>query len=44
MRGRPALQVLAAAAEGLAGELVEEDAPFGVQYLLARWSPTRGEG
>lgn len=44
MRGRPPLQVLAAAAEGLAGELVEEDAPFGVQYLLTRWGPARGEG
>ena len=44
MRGRPALQVLAAAAEGLAGELVEEDAPFGVQYLLTRWGPARGRG
>ena len=38
MRGRPALQVLAAAAPGLAGELVGEETPFGVQYLLARWS------
>ncbi|WP_338750042.1 hypothetical protein [Janibacter alittae] len=38
MRGRPALQVLAAAAEGLAGELIADEAPFGVQYLLARWS------
>lgn len=37
MRGRPALQVLAAATEGLAGELVADEAPFGVQYLLARW-------
>lgn len=37
MRGRPALQVLAAAAPDLHGELVAEAAPFGVQYLLARW-------
>lgn len=37
MRGRPALQVLAAAAPGLRGDLVSEEAPFGVQYLLARW-------
>ena len=37
MRGRPALQVLAAAAPDLAGELVAEESPFGVQYLLARW-------
>ncbi|UUZ45166.2 hypothetical protein LP422_02445 [Janibacter limosus] len=37
MRGRPALQVLAAAAPGLLGEVVAEEAPFGVQYLLARW-------
>ena len=38
MQGRPALQVLAAAAAGLAGELVGDEAPFGVQYLLARWA------
>lgn len=38
MRGRPALQVLAAAAGGLAGEVLADEAPFGVQYLLARWS------
>lgn len=38
MRGRPALQVLAAATDGLAGELVADEAPFGVQYLLARWA------
>ena len=38
MRGRVALQVLAAATDGLAGELVAEEAPFGVQYLLARWA------
>lgn len=37
MRGRPALQVLAAAAPDLAGELLAEESPFGVQYLLARW-------
>lgn len=37
MRGRPALQVLAAAAPDLAGERVAEETPFGVQYLLARW-------
>ena len=37
MRGRPALQVLAAAARGLLGVVVAEDAPFGVHYLLARW-------
>lgn len=37
MRGRAALQVLAAAAPGLVGELVAEESPFGVQYLLARW-------
>ena len=33
-----ALQVLAAATDGLAGELVAEESPFGVQYLLARWA------
>ncbi|WP_068326797.1 hypothetical protein [Janibacter terrae] len=38
MRGRAALQVLAAAAPGLRGELVADEAPFGVQYLLARWT------
>ena len=38
MRGRAALQVLAAATDGLAGELVAEESPFGVQYLLARWA------
>lgn len=38
MRGRPALQVLATAAPGLTGELVGQESPFGVQYLLARWS------
>lgn len=37
MRGRPALQVLAAAAPGLRGEVLADEAPFGVQYLLARW-------
>ena len=37
MRGRPALQVLAAAGAGLAGEVLTDEAPFGVQYLLARW-------
>lgn len=37
MRGRPALQVLAAAGGGLAGEVLADEAPFGVQYLLARW-------
>lgn len=39
MRGRPALQVLAGAfadAEGH-GEVLAEESPFGVQYLLARW-------
>lgn len=40
MRGRPALQVMAGVfGDGTpAGELVAEEAPFGVQYLLARWS------
>lgn len=38
MRGRPALQVLAGAGVGLRGEVLTEEAPFGVQYLLARWS------
>lgn len=38
MRGRPALQVLAAAADGLVGEVLADEAPFGVQYLLARWA------
>ena len=38
MRGRAALQVLAAATDGLAGELVAEESPVGVQYLLARWA------
>lgn len=38
MRGRPALQVLAAAASGMQGDLVAEESPFGVQYLLARWT------
>ena len=37
MRGRPALQVLAAAGDGLRGEVLADEAPFGVQYLLARW-------
>ena len=44
MRGRPALQVLAGAAAGvtpkseLRGHLIADEAPFGVQYLIARWS------
>lgn len=38
MRGRPALQVLAAAAPHLRGEVIVDEAPFGVQYLLARWT------
>ncbi|WP_435202215.1 hypothetical protein [Janibacter sp. GS2] len=37
MRGRPALQVLAAAGAGMAGEVLADEAPYGVQYLLARW-------
>lgn len=37
MRGRPALQVLASAGGGLRGEVLADEAPFGVQYLLARW-------
>lgn len=39
MRGRPALQVLAGAVAGAspAAHLLLEEAPFGVQYLLARW-------
>lgn len=40
MRGRPALQVLAGAFAGPArvrGEVLASEAPFGVQYLLARW-------
>lgn len=37
MRGRPALQVLAAAAPALRGEVLADESPFGVQYLLARW-------
>lgn len=43
MRGRPALQVLAGAfadAE-VKGDVVGEESPFGVQYLLARWSPVQ---
>lgn len=38
MRGRSALQVLAGAATGLRGEVFAEESPFGVQYLLARWT------
>lgn len=40
MRGRPALQVLAGAFEHheVHGELLAEESPFGVQYLLARWA------
>lgn len=39
MRGRPALQVMAGAFadQRVRGELIGEEAPFGVQYLLARW-------
>lgn len=39
MRGRPALQVLAGAFadEQPQGEVIAEQSPFGVQYLLARW-------
>lgn len=40
MRGRPALQVLAGAFSGTdaMGEVLAEESPFGVQYLLARWT------
>lgn len=44
MRGRPALQVLAGAVAGmtseseLRGQLIADEAPFGVQYLIARWT------
>ncbi len=40
MRGRPALQVLAGAFTGeqVPGELLADERPYGVQYLLARWS------
>lgn len=40
MRGRPAMQVLAGAFADRTpvGELVAEESPFGVQYLLARWT------
>src|SRR5699024_4174343 len=40
MRGRPALQVLAGAFADaqVHGELVGDEAPFGVQYLLAGWT------
>ena len=40
MRGRPALQVLAGAFAGAdaAGEVLAEESPSGVQYLLARWT------
>ncbi len=42
MRGRPALQVLAGAgttsASELRGHLIADEAPFGVQYLIARWA------
>lgn len=40
MRGRPALQVLAGAFtdEQARGELLADERPYGVQYLLARWS------
>lgn len=41
MRGRPALQVLAGAVAGrveVSGEVLADEAPFGVQYLLARWT------
>lgn len=39
MRGRPALQVLAGAFadEQAHGDVLAEESPFGVQYLLARW-------
>lgn len=40
MRGRPALQVLAGAyadRDEVRGEVLADEAPFGVQYLLARW-------
>lgn len=39
MRGRPALQVLAGAAAGASpsAQVLLDEAPFGVQYLLARW-------
>lgn len=38
--GRAPWQVLAGAAEGagLSGELLYEDAPYGVGYLVAAWS------
>ena len=40
MRGRPALQALAGAFDGceVSGEVVADESPYGVQYLLARWS------
>ncbi len=41
MRGRPALQVMAGAFADrgpVGGELLGEESPFGVQYLLARWA------
>ncbi len=40
MRGRPALQVLAGAFEGGSprARVLLDDAPFGVQYLVARWT------
>lgn len=40
MRGRPALQVLAGAFadEQVHGEVLAEESPFGVQYILARWT------
>ncbi|MGK5633012.1 hypothetical protein ACSNOD_31845, partial [Streptomyces sp. URMC 123] len=38
--GRAAWQVLAGAGKGagLSGELLYEDAPYGVTYLVAAWS------
>lgn len=42
MRGRAPLQVLAGAADAsassLTGEVLLDDTPYGVQYLLARWT------
>lgn len=40
MRGRPALQVMAGAFGEThpTGRILAEESPFGVQYLLARWS------
>ena len=44
MRGRPALQVLAGvfADDEVRGEVLAEESPFGVQYLLASWGAASG--